>query len=474
MALYEEIISIYAHQIADTYPADQLDEYKAAADQLRMPYWDWSTDATMPDIMNQQQITINAAWGSQEMNNPLYRYEFHPYDASSMDGIYSEYNWTVRAPTTSGAQTANQNMVSNQQQFHDGVYQLFSSQSDYSLFSNTAANNAPSGGYQNIENIHNIVHNSIGGDMAYLWVAAQDPIFFLHHANVDRIFAIWQAIYPNSWITEGQVTSLGKYDIAPNTTEDANTGLTPFHKDDQGTFFDSDDVRHIKSLGYAYREIVDWNVTADVLSKNTIAWVNKVYNPNGSATKKRNVKPRDVDQKSATAADNQYVLNFVVDKSKINSSMTLNFAINNQTVGSYPILLGGQTKMDNMASVAKTSGQIALTHALLTLGADLSDRNGTLTMIAKGMSWKGEYATGWAVSPSEVQDGAVSVQIATRGVKQTEPEDQFPEYEDWTSLSESQLGQLASKVVGQSSDAIKQAAGDNSNGSSGILRRARR
>lgn len=470
MALYEEIISIYAHQIAETYPADKIDEYRAAADSLRMPYWDWSIDANIPDIMTQPQITINAAWGSQPMDNPLYRYDFHPYDATAMDGIYAEYNWTVRAPTTSGGQTANQQLLNNQQQFHDGVYQLFSSQSDYSLFSNTAANNAPSGGYQSIENIHNTVHNSVGGDMAYLWIAAQDPIFFLHHANVDRIFAIWQAIYPNSWINESQPISTGTYDVAPNTLEDANTGLSPFHKDNSGTFFNSNDVRHIKDLGYAYREIVDWNVTADELSKSTITWANKVYNPNGSgaAAKRSNVKRVAVDMKSATASNYQYVLNFVIDKSKVNSSLTMNFAINNVSIGSYPILLGGKTKMD-MAGAAKSSGQMLLTHALLKLGADLSDRNGTLATIAKGMSWTGEYATGWAVNPSELQDGAVNVQVSTRGVKQTDPEDQFPEYEDWVNLSQAQLGQFASKVLDESEQTVKQITGAISNSTEGIL-----
>lgn len=37
---------------------------------------------------------------------------------------------------------------------------------------------------------HNTVHNTIGGDMATMF-SPRDPIFFLHHANVDRIWASW-------------------------------------------------------------------------------------------------------------------------------------------------------------------------------------------------------------------------------------------------------------------------------------------
>jgi tyrosinase len=43
---------------------------------------------------------------------------------------------------------------------------------------------------------HNDVHNAIGGPtglMANPDTAAQDPIFWLHHSNIDRIWAVWNA-----------------------------------------------------------------------------------------------------------------------------------------------------------------------------------------------------------------------------------------------------------------------------------------
>jgi len=43
-----------------------------------------------------------------------------------------------------------------------------------------------------LENIpHNIVHSQIGGLMGDPHTAAQDPIFWLHHANIDRIWNQW-------------------------------------------------------------------------------------------------------------------------------------------------------------------------------------------------------------------------------------------------------------------------------------------
>jgi tyrosinase len=39
--------------------------------------------------------------------------------------------------------------------------------------------------------LHNLVHNWVGGDMT-AGTSPNDPIFFLHHANVDRIWWKWQ------------------------------------------------------------------------------------------------------------------------------------------------------------------------------------------------------------------------------------------------------------------------------------------
>lgn len=42
-------------------------------------------------------------------------------------------------------------------------------------------------------NPHDGVHGSLGGDMSQVAPASRDPIFYLHHANVDRIWAMWNA-----------------------------------------------------------------------------------------------------------------------------------------------------------------------------------------------------------------------------------------------------------------------------------------
>lgn len=38
---------------------------------------------------------------------------------------------------------------------------------------------------------HNVIHNGVGGAMGDTRTAGLDPIFYLHHANIDRLWAIW-------------------------------------------------------------------------------------------------------------------------------------------------------------------------------------------------------------------------------------------------------------------------------------------
>jgi hypothetical protein len=43
---------------------------------------------------------------------------------------------------------------------------------------------------------HNQVHNSIGGWMPTP-ASPRDPIFFMHHCNIDRIWAVWNLHHLN-------------------------------------------------------------------------------------------------------------------------------------------------------------------------------------------------------------------------------------------------------------------------------------
>lgn len=112
------------------------------------------------------------------------------------------------------------------------------------------------------ESPHNNVHNSVGcnnGTMYDLNWSAFDPAFMLHHTNVDRLIALWQAIYPNSSIFT-VVDYAGALYGLPAGDVSADTPLKPFRIPDDNPdgaegFHTSRSVRDIAVLGYTYPEL---------------------------------------------------------------------------------------------------------------------------------------------------------------------------------------------------------------------------
>ena len=47
-----------------------------------------------------------------------------------------------------------------------------------------------------LEGIHNSGHVWVGGSMQSITTAPADPVFWMHHAEIDRIWAVWQAANP--------------------------------------------------------------------------------------------------------------------------------------------------------------------------------------------------------------------------------------------------------------------------------------
>lgn len=80
-----------------------------------------------------------------------------------------------------------------------------------------------------LEGIHNSGHVWVGGSMGGIPTAPADPVFWMHHAEIDRIWAVWQAANP------GQNPTL------------AGTAATmdPWIETEQ-------DTRDINALGYTY------------------------------------------------------------------------------------------------------------------------------------------------------------------------------------------------------------------------------
>ena len=55
-----------------------------------------------------------------------------------------------------------------------------------------------SGVRANVENnLHNLVHRWVSGTMGMM-TSPNDPVFWLHHCNIDRLWAVWQRLHPGA------------------------------------------------------------------------------------------------------------------------------------------------------------------------------------------------------------------------------------------------------------------------------------
>ena len=86
----------------------------------------------------------------------------------------------------------------------------------------------------NLEAYHGSVHVWVGGTMGFIHSAPCDPIFFMHHANIDRLWSQWQAANP------GKNPNLPGPSPGPNSPQ-----MDPWA-------YSESDTRTTAGLGYTY------------------------------------------------------------------------------------------------------------------------------------------------------------------------------------------------------------------------------
>lgn len=75
--------------------------------------------------------------------------------------------------------------------------------------------------------IHGYGHYAVGGEMGNFWTSSNDPLFFMHHAQLDRIWALWQSLSPRNVFDMGGSTY-------PNGTGHTDLNYTVFMIEELG------------------------------------------------------------------------------------------------------------------------------------------------------------------------------------------------------------------------------------------------
>ncbi|KAL8794331.1 MAG: hypothetical protein Q9195_003158 [Heterodermia aff. obscurata] len=418
-------IAELAQQIASTYPESSKATYQSAASTLRIPYWDWALDTNMPDVTNQPMININTPNGSQFIANPLYNYTFHPLPSPPdfPNVKQGKYPNTVRYPDDEGRSQpslANAALNRNAGGIRATLYNLLTSVQTYAAFSNTGSNDGRTNSYNNLENLHNAIHILVGGNlghMQYISLSSFDPVFFLHHANVDRLFAMWQAVYADTYLT-AQVDVAGTYTNAPGASEDVTTALTPFHLDDSGTFHTSNTTRSTRAFGYTYPELLDWNISPNLLAYDVRGHINNLYGPKIVASKRRSEAQLTVAEMS-----HDYSINVVV-----NGGMYVRFFLGSipqqENLWSTASSLVG-SHIINGPSRGLVFGQIALTPKLTTYNLPTLGPETVIPLVQETLKYRVQSFGGRSVDVNVVP--SLKFAVVSRNVTHLGP-NEFPAY----------------------------------------------
>ncbi|KAJ4488015.1 tyrosinase [Lentinula aciculospora] len=283
VVLVEQAIQAAAIKIAATYTVDKA-RYQDAALNLRQPYWDWARNAVPPpEVISLDKVTIVNPGGQKvSVPNPLRRYTFHPIDPSFPEP-YQSWPSTLRHPLTEDPNAKDNipqltaTLKSAGPQLKTKTYNLLTRVHSWPAFSNHTPDDGGSSS-NSLEGIHDGIHVDVGGNghMSDPSVAGFDPIFFMHHAQVDRLFSLWSALNPGVWITDGP-SGDGTWTIPADTVVGKDTNLTPFWNT-QSSYWISSTVTDTSKMGYTYPEFNNLDMGDKVAVRAAIATkVNKLY-----------------------------------------------------------------------------------------------------------------------------------------------------------------------------------------------------
>ncbi|KAI0647845.1 photo-regulated tyrosinase [Trametes meyenii] len=284
VALFEQILQQYAKQIAATYIRDTA-AWRRAAEDLRQPFWDWARNMLPPpEVISLDRVTITGADGfRREVDNPLRRYRFHPVDPS-FPPTWTRWQATLRHPTnqtptaTDNVQALINTLRANQSSVTSTTYFMLTRLHTWPAFSNHTAGNG--GGANSLESVHDGIHVMVGGGghMSSTEVAGFDPIFFMHHCQVDRLLSLWSALNPGVWVNTSNSAG-GSWTIPANSAVGPLTPLTPFWFNNS-TFWTSRATEGVSptQLGYTYPEFNGLDLGNPIAVRARIAQiVNQLY-----------------------------------------------------------------------------------------------------------------------------------------------------------------------------------------------------
>jgi tyrosinase len=219
---------------------------------VTLPYWDWAADASLrsndPDI---PPWTKSPIWQEDFMGgngNPS-------FGNTVMDGPFKD--WVTQEVDDMGNPWRKGKL---KRDFGSGIRTLPTQIDVYNVFSfefyDTPYWNVFSKGFRNAlegfgngTQLHNRVHVWVGGSME-LSSSPNDPVFFLNHCNVDRIWALWQDLrFNRDYPDDGAIVDRNCKKIDGYNLSDP---MVPWKNDPESKTIE--DVLVYRKLNYIYEK----------------------------------------------------------------------------------------------------------------------------------------------------------------------------------------------------------------------------
>ncbi|KAI2628798.1 Di-copper centre-containing protein [Hypoxylon sp. NC1633] len=450
VVLYEQVLGAEVQRIASEYGNHQnASAYSQAAQAFRIPYWDWAANPQLPPSCTQQNVTVDGPRGPLTLRNPLYSYRWQTYPLNQTQFPGSQ-GWPAETTRASGGHgdfspdAVNADLAEVADELKDLVYQTFTTAETFDQMSSMLD---PVG--VSLEAPHDIVHNAVGGSFASLDITAFDSLLrqplviqnaisltydqprhsMLHHANIDRLAALWMAVHFNATHQSESYTTSGLYATARGAKITAASPLKPFYQRDGRSFHTSLTAASLEPFGYTYPELARWegkkkeegggDADLERRGRAVMARVDELYG-SGRGTRDRNgTGLPGQGNEGAGEEQKHWSVHVTVDRSTVDLPCTIDIYVGD--------VLGGRVTLLGMPKLGHAHAEIPLQRAI----GNVSSNHSAVETALRGqlrVDVRTAHGDGSPVNASASDDliAGLQVQLVARPVMPRRSRFEFP------------------------------------------------
>lgn len=245
----------------------------------------------------------------------------------------------------------------------------------------------------------------------------------LHHTNVDRFWAYWQAIHPTQDIFSDTYAGQSRFSSPAGSSINNRTPLAPFFGRG-GVPHTTQSVRSIRGFGYSYEGLEYWSRTPAQMSQSATALINRLYGPSGGSSSSSSDDGDDGDdgfndnakRDAPQHEKRRYFAHVTVDRADLPKPCQIEVNVDGRRGGSLVVM--------NQPAVGILKAALTLDRVLEPVDTDKLAPDSTRDTITKGLTVRIVKTDGTTVE----HPGSLKVTLEDVLVKPPPSRDEFPKY----------------------------------------------